>query len=54
MDNKWVTPEPDVVATATPLESIGHFSKTVPEEIPDLWDLFLGVGLVEILVKHQN
>ncbi|BAM48525.1 RnfABCDGE type electron transport complex subunit D [Amphibacillus xylanus] len=41
----WVTPEPDVVATATPLESIGYFSKTVPEEIPDLWDLFLGIGL---------
>lgn len=41
----WVTPEPDVVSTATPLESVGHFSKTVPEEVPGLWDLFLGVGL---------
>lgn len=41
----WVTPEPDVISTATPLESIGHFTRTVPEEVPGLWDLFLGIGL---------
>ncbi|WP_067840422.1 RnfABCDGE type electron transport complex subunit D [Amphibacillus sediminis] len=41
----WVTPEPDVVATATPLEYIGNFSRSVPAEVPGLWDLFLGVGL---------
>ncbi|WP_440897390.1 RnfABCDGE type electron transport complex subunit D [Amphibacillus sp. Q70] len=41
----WVTPEPDVVATATPLEYIGHHSTTVSNEVPSLWDLFIGTGL---------
>ena len=41
----WVTPQPDVVSTATPLESIGNFSRTVSDDVPGLWDLFLGVGL---------
>lgn len=43
----WVTPGrgTDVVSTATPLESIGHFSRTVGEDVPGLWDLFLGVNL---------
>lgn len=41
----WVTPGTDAVSTATPLESIGHFSRTVGEEVPGLWHLFLGVNL---------
>ncbi|SEO41149.1 electron transport complex protein RnfD [Amphibacillus marinus] len=46
----WVTPQPDVVSTATPLQYIGNFSRAVPEhmghgEFPGLWDLFLGIGL---------
>ncbi|WP_017471580.1 RnfABCDGE type electron transport complex subunit D [Amphibacillus jilinensis] len=41
----WVTPEPDVISIATPLEYVGHFSRTVPEEVPGLWDLFIGTGL---------
>lgn len=43
----WVTPGTgtDVVSTATPLESIGNFSRTVGEDVPGLWELFLGVNL---------
>lgn len=41
----WVTPGVDAVSTATPLEYIGHFSDTVPAEVPSLMNLFLGVGL---------
>lgn len=41
----WVTPGADAVSTATPLESIGHFSKSIGEDVPGLFDLFLGVNL---------
>lgn len=44
----WVTPQTggvDAVSTSTPLEFVGNFSQTVPAEVPDLFDLFLGVGL---------
>lgn len=41
----WVLPGVDAVSTATPLEYIGHFSRSVPQEVPDLWDLFLGMNL---------
>lgn len=41
----WVLPGPDLISTATPLEYIGHFSRTVPEEVPGLLDLFLGTNL---------
>ncbi|MFP4152195.1 MAG: RnfABCDGE type electron transport complex subunit D [Alkalispirochaeta sp.] len=39
---QWVTPGPDAVATATPLEYIGHFTRTVSSELPPLSDLFWG------------
>lgn len=35
----------DAVSTATPLEYIGHFSRTVPEEVPGFLDLFMGFNL---------
>lgn len=41
----WVLPGPDVVSTATPLESIGNFATKVPQGIPDLPELFLGMHL---------
>ena len=41
----WVTPGADAVSTATPLEYIGHFSKTVPAEVPNLMQLFFGFEL---------
>lgn len=41
----WVLPGPDVIATATPLEGIGYFSSVIPEGVPSLWKLFLGIGL---------
>lgn len=41
----WVTPGPDVISTATPLQSIGNFAQDVSAEVPGLMDLFLGVGL---------
>ncbi len=39
---QWVMPGPDAVATATPLEYIGHFTRTVSSELPPLSDLFWG------------
>nr|WP_283409167.1 RnfABCDGE type electron transport complex subunit D [Anoxynatronum buryatiense] len=39
---QWVMPGPDAVATATPIEYIGHFTRTIPVELPPLSDLFLG------------
>ena len=44
----WVlplTPSQDVVTTATPLESIGHFASSVPAGTPSLWELFIGHNL---------
>ncbi|WP_242590110.1 electron transport complex protein RnfD [Enterococcus sp. DIV0840] len=41
----WVTPQPDVVATATPLVDLGHFAREVSPSTPDLVDLFMGFGL---------
>lgn len=41
----WVLPGPDAISTATPLESIGHFSRSLPEEGINLWHLFLGQNL---------
>lgn len=38
----WVLPGPDAVATATPLSYIGDGARTVAEEVPGLWELFLG------------
>lgn len=39
---KWVTPKPDMVSAATPLEFLGHFQKTAPTESFSLSDLFFG------------
>ncbi len=39
---QWVTPGPDAVSTATPLEHIGYFTRTVSPELPPLSDLFWG------------
>ncbi|WP_242700687.1 RnfABCDGE type electron transport complex subunit D [Enterococcus sp. DIV0212c] len=41
----WVTPQPDVVATATPLVDLGNFAREVSLTTPDLFDLFMGFGL---------
>lgn len=41
----WVTPQPDVVATATPLVDLGNFAKQVSPTTPDLVDLFMGIDL---------
>ncbi|PXW93075.1 electron transport complex protein RnfD [Streptohalobacillus salinus] len=41
----WVTPGADAVSTATPLEYIGHFSKSVSAEVPNLMQLFFGFEL---------
>lgn len=41
----WVLPGPDIVTTATPLPVIGHFARTVPEDVPPIGDLFLGLHL---------
>ncbi|MGX7245132.1 RnfABCDGE type electron transport complex subunit D [Enterococcus quebecensis] len=41
----WVTPQPDVVATATPLAGLGNFARDVSSTTPDLFDLFMGIGL---------
>ncbi|MGF1919235.1 RnfABCDGE type electron transport complex subunit D [Enterococcus faecalis] len=41
----WVTPQPDVMATATPLASLGHFNREISSSIPEWWKLFLGVDL---------
>ena len=38
----WVMPGPDAVTTATPLEYIGYFTRTVSPELPPLTDLFWG------------
>lgn len=35
----------DAIATSTPLEYIGHRAQTVPEQVPELWELFLGTNL---------
>lgn len=35
----------DAVSTATPLEFIGHRAQTVAEEVPELFDLFMGFNL---------
>ena len=40
--SQWVMPGPDAVATATPLEYIGHFTQTVSPELPPLINLFWG------------
>lgn len=41
----WILPGPDVITTATPLEYIGHFSRSVPEPVPPISDLFFGFNL---------
>lgn len=41
----WVLPGPDVVSTATPLATIGNFSREVGNNIPSLSELFLGLNL---------
>lgn len=41
----WVLPGPDVVSTATPLESIGNFAQKVPSNVPNISELFLGIHL---------
>lgn len=44
----WVLPssgEVDAVSGATPLEWIGDGARTVSEQVPRLWDLFLGINL---------
>ncbi|EOL50731.1 hypothetical protein I580_02408 [Enterococcus caccae ATCC BAA-1240] len=41
----WVTPQPDVVATATPLADLGNFAREVSPTTPDLFELFMGYGL---------
>lgn len=41
----WVTPQPDVVATATPLVELGNFAREISPTTPDLVDLFMGFGL---------
>lgn len=48
---QWVMPGPDAVTTATPLEHIGYFTRTVSPELPPLTDLFwgfMGGGMGEI------
>ena len=39
---RWVMPGSDAVSTATPLEYIGHFTRTVSPELPPLSQLFWG------------
>ncbi len=39
---QWVMPGPDAVTTATPLEYIGHFTRSVQPELPPLADIFWG------------
>ncbi len=39
---QWVMPGTDAVSTATPLEYIGHFSRSLSPELPPLEDLFWG------------
>lgn len=41
----WVTPQPDVVATATPLAELGNFARGISPTTPDFVELFMGVGL---------
>lgn len=41
----WVTPQPDAVATATPLVDLGNFAREISPTTPDLVDLFMGFGL---------
>lgn len=44
----WVLPSAwgvDVISGATPLEFIGDGAQTVSEQVPKLWDLFLGINL---------
>lgn len=38
----WVTPGVDAVSTATPLEFLGHFTRTVSEELPPMMELIIG------------
>ena len=48
---QWVSPGPDAVTTATPLEYLGHFTRTVPPDLPPLSDLFwgnMGGGIGEV------
>ncbi|WP_161878387.1 RnfABCDGE type electron transport complex subunit D [Alkalibacterium sp. MB6] len=35
----------DAIATATPLEYLGNGAQTVTEQVPGLWDLFMGFNL---------
>lgn len=41
----WVSPGVDVVTTATPLETIGHFRTTLPLDFYSWTDLFFGFNL---------
>ncbi|EGO6697889.1 RnfABCDGE type electron transport complex subunit D, partial [Enterococcus faecalis] len=41
----WTKPLPEAVSTATPLSELGHFSRQISDNIPELWKLFLGIGL---------
>ncbi len=48
---QWVSPGPDAVTTATPLEYIGHFTRTVSPELPPPADIFwgfMGGGMGEV------
>ncbi len=38
----WVTPQPDMVTTATPLEFVGNYQNVIPPEAPELIDVFMG------------
>lgn len=38
----WVSPLPDMVSTPTPLESIGDGAVQVGDQLPGLYDLFMG------------
>lgn len=41
----WVLPGPEAISTATPLEYIGHFATSVPDQVPPPSDLFFGFNL---------
>ena len=41
----WVLPGPDALSSATPLEYIGGGIKTVSDQVPELFDLFMGFNL---------
>lgn len=38
----WVSPLPDMISSATPLEHIGNRMESVPEGVASIYDLFMG------------